>query len=302
MLKKSYERSGRVLIALLLASALFATAPARADEATKASPTLVNFTGAGGETSTHDLTDDRAPGILDKLYVNYFGIFHGESINNISSPYTVDRKGALSTYSGVNFDSEITAAYMFTDNIGAGPDIPFLLVPVLGQGVILGDLGVKAFDTKTVSYRGLNLYTNLILQGATSKSSQAHNETLGVKMTPYVRYSFPRSRFSVGAWSEEKAYLGVTSDKTFKLYAAPYVNYRLTSTLSLNLEYEAEAHHNLGDTGMMNFTMYQTDIEPGLVWMITPKVMFNPYLQVFTTGTVSSDNMALGAVISATVL
>jgi hypothetical protein len=268
MIKKTYRLSGLALVAVL--GLVVPGTQTRADDARPAAPTLANFTGSVGESSTHDLTDSHAPGILDKLYVNYFGIFHGESLSNLSSPYTVDRNGQLSTYSGVNFDSEITAAYMFTDNIGAGPDIPFLLVPVLGQGVILGDLGVKV--------------------------------TMCVKMTPYVRYSFPKSRFTVGAWTEEKAYLGVTYDKTFKLYAAPYVNYRLTSTFSLNLEYEAEAHHNIGDTGMMNFTMYQTDVEPGVVWMITPKVMFNPYVQIFTTNSVSSDRTALGAVISATVL
>lgn len=288
-------------IAVAIFVAALSAVSAQADGGS--SPKRVSFTDTpSAGSSTMSTNDASGPSLLDRLYVNYFGIFHGEPLNNLGSTYTVDRNGVQSKYSAINLDSEITTAYMFTSDFGVGPDIPFLLVPVMGQGVILGDVGVKAFDRKTISYRGFDLYTNLILQAPTSKASEARNETMGVKMTPYVRYSFPKSRFTVGAWTEEKAYLGVTTDKTFKLYGAPYVNYRLTSNFSLNLEYEMEAHHNVGDVGMMNFTMYQTDLEPGVVWMITPKIMFNPYLQIFTTNQISSDNMALGAVISATVL
>lgn len=159
---------------------------------------------AHADAASVSTTEAGGTSLLDSLYVNYFGVFHGAPINNLGSPYTVDRKGAPSTVSAINFDSEITAAYMFTRDIGVGPDIPFLLVPVMGQGVILGDLGVKAFNKKTISYKGFDLYTNLILQAPTNKGSQARGETMGVKMTPYFRYSFPKSRFTVGAWTEEK--------------------------------------------------------------------------------------------------
>jgi hypothetical protein len=265
-------------------------------------PSLTPVAYSSGEVSTASKAEPMGGNVLmDKVYLNYFATFHGASFKDLGSPYTVDATGKPSTHSGVNLDSELTAAYMFNSDFGVGPVVPFLLVPVFGQGIILGDVGIKAFDKKTVSYRGLSIYANAIIQAPTSKSSQDRGMTFALKTTPNVRYSFPASRFTVGAWTEAKAYFGVTTDKTFKLYGAPYVNYQLLSSLSLNLEYEAEAHRNVGDP-YLNFTMYQTDLEPGFVWNITSHILINPYVQIFTTNQISSDHIALGAIISATLL
>ena len=240
------------------------------------------------------------PSLLDSLYFNYFAIYHGAPMSNLASSYTLNNRGNPSKM-GIYLDSEITTAYMIDSNIGFGPDIPFLLVPVQGQGIILGDVGVKFFDIKTISWKGFRLYTNLILQAPTSKASEANNLSLGVKSTPYFRYNIPGSRFILGAWTEIKSYLGVTTDKDFKLYGAPYVGYQIAPTVALNFEYELEAHHNVG-TPTLAFSTYQSDVEPGFVWAITPKILLNPYLQFFTNNKVTMDTMSIGAVISATVL
>ena len=246
-------------------------------------------------------TSAASESILKNLYINYFGTFHGPSTKDLSSPYTVDRTGKTGKY-GINFDSELTTAYMIDPSIGIGPVVPFIVTPVLGQGFLLGDVGVKAFDKKTISTSNFNLYTNLILQAPTSDSSKARDMTLSIKTTPNARYNFSGTRVAIGAWTEAKAYLGVTKEKTFKLYAAPYANYRLTSNLSLNLEYEMEWHHDVGQPGLVGFAAYQTDLQPGFVWNITPHVMVNPYVQIFTTNAMSTERMALAAIISASVL
>lgn len=238
--------------------------------------------------------------ILDNFYLNYFGIYHGASMNHLASPRELDNRGNPSKFM-INFDSEITAAYLFSPEIGIGPDIPFLLVPVVGQGAILGDVGIKAFDRKTLTTNNFTLYTNLIIQAPTSKASQAHNMTFAIKTTPYFLYHFPQTRFTMGVWSEAKTYLGVTSDKSFKLYAAPYLSYRIHPTFSVNLEYEYETHHNVG-TSFSDFTGYQSDFQPGVVWNVSPHITFNPYLQVFTNSRISLDRTALGAIFNATLL
>ena len=121
-----------------------------------------------------------------------------------------------------------------------------------------------------------------------------------VKTTPNFRYDVPDSRLAVGSWGEAKAYLGALKGKLFKAYAAPYVNYQLTPKLSLNVEYEIEADHFVGTTPF-DFKMFQTDLCPGFVYMVTPKVLINPYLQVFTTDRIAMDHTAMGAVISASI-
>jgi hypothetical protein len=101
------------------------------------------------------------------------------------------------------------------------------------------------------------------------------NELVVNNTTPAIRYSFPRSRFSIGAWNEAKEYAAVTSGATFKLYTLPYVNYQLTSSFSLNVGYEYEAHHNVGDLPG-RFSTYQMDAQPGFVWSISKSVPLSP--------------------------
>jgi hypothetical protein len=127
--------------------------------------------------------------------------------------------------------------------------------------------------------------------------------TFAIKTTPNVRYLIPQSNFKVGAWTEAKSYLGVTQGKAFKLYAAPYVGYSLSDSLALNVGYEMEAdHYPIPGISSLDFKSYQTDLQPGVVWNITPHIMVNPYVQLFTGNKVTLDNSALGAVISATLL
>jgi hypothetical protein len=239
--------------------------------------------------------------LMDHLYLNYFAVYHGGPLRDPSSPYMVDQKGALSS-KAINLDTEITTAYLLGDGIGIGPDIPFLLVPVFGQGLVMGDVGIKAFNSKTIYSGGLRVGTNILVQAPTNGYSQQRNMTVALKSTPFVRYDIPRSRFTVGAWTEIKEYFGVTFDKSFKAYAEPYVNYQLSRRFSLSVAYEMEAHHNVGDLGMLSFTNYQTDLQTGFIWAVTPKIFLNPYLQFFTTNRATLDTSALGATINATLL
>jgi hypothetical protein len=287
-----------VILALAIA-ALSAWSVAHADSTTALAPTA--DAASGVSISSVDTNFDR---FLQNTYFNYFAIFHGPSMTAVDSPYTIDRNGKQNnspTAIGMNFDSEITAAYMVTSNIGIGADIPFLLSPVLGQGVVLGDLGGKIFEKRLTDDPNLFISTNLIIQGPTSKASEARDLNIAFKTTPAIRYNFHDSRFSIGSFNEIKYYQGVSMYQTFKLYADPYVNYILTPKLSLNFAYELEYHHNVNDTGYLNFTTYQTDFMPGFVYMITPKVLFNPYVQIFTDQTVAMDHTAIGAIISASI-
>jgi len=232
---------------------------------------------------------------------NYFGTFHGPNLTHIDSPYTVNEKGALSSRSAINFDSDVTLAYRVNANTGIGVDVPFLVFPVMGQGMVMNDLGLKAYNLHTVQYGGFNIDTNLFVQAPTSDYSQLRHMKVGLKTTPAVRYRFAGSRFTVGSWNEAKAYVGVTTGKAFKLYTLPYVNYRINPNWALNLGYEMEADHFVG-TSPMDFTAFQADIQPGFVYNFTPHISVNPYLQIFTANRITSETTAVGAVINATLL
>jgi hypothetical protein len=122
----------------------------------------------------------------------------------------------------------------------------------------------------------------------------------GFETTPYIRYVVPHSRFTVGAWTEVKNYAGSRSGKLIKTWWNPYVAYSLTSKLEANLGYELEYDSFSGVPG--GFSVYESDFQPGLNWIINSHVVINPYLQFFTNNRLSYDTMAFGANFVARVL
>ena len=277
-----------------------ASASAYAEES--ATATAIPAVGtSSGETSA------ARGSLMDDLYINYFGIYHGPSLNNLTSPYTLSRKGLTNTKSlsdGTNnmgFDSELTAAYMITKSIGIGPYIQFYAFPVQGYGITMGDVGIKLFNKHFVHTDNLNVYANMILEAPVNYDKD-RGVDVKIKMTPNFRYDFRSTRFSAGMWTEETMYVGVSpliaDNKAFKLDFLPYVNYQLTPKLAATLTYEYETDHVAGKSNL-DFKMFQTDIMPGFSYFVTPKILVNPYLQFFTTEKLAMDRTGLGAVVSA---
>ena len=242
--------------------------------------------------------------LMDDLYLGLISTYHGPGVTHMSEPFTQNKDGKTiaKNSSAMYFDSEIAAAYLFTPSIGVGPVVPFFYYPVFGKGFTLGDIGLKIFDRKFFSTHDLNLSANLTVQAPTSDYSRGKNRDMSfaLKMTPHVRYLVPDSRYSFGAWTEQKAYFGVVSGKTLKLYLAPYVNYQQSPNFSWNLEFEAEADHFKGNSNW-DLTLYQTDIMPGFVYRITPRIIVNPYVEIFTSQKISMNNTGVGAFLSASI-
>jgi hypothetical protein len=122
------------------------SALARADSSTSAIDLPANTLSTGNPSGFHLNPDD--------FYLNYFATYHGAPLDNPTSSHTVNVNGALSPTSAINFDSEVTTAYMITKDIGIGPDIPFQIYPTLGHGLSLGDVGLKTFDKNYVNANG----------------------------------------------------------------------------------------------------------------------------------------------------
>lgn len=239
---------------------------------------------------------------LDSLYVNYFANFHGSPLNDPSFFKTPNTNSAVGKQGrNMYFDSTLTTAYKITQDIGVGPEINFDLEPVLGRGATLKDSGIKAYNRHQIQSGGFNVSSNLILQAPTDYSRQQGID-FSVKTTPNVRYDVPASRFTVGSFTEAKAYLGAnTGKKSFKLYAGPYVNYQLSPSFALTTVYEMEANHFTGKP-KLDFTSVNTDLQPGVRWNITRNVLVNPYVNLYTGNKITAANSSIGAIISATVL
>src|SRR5437868_1507206 len=100
---------------VLLAVSTFTMSSFVLAEEQKAAVPAAPATGEVGTTSTQ-----AAPSIVDSLYLNYFAVFHGMPLNNMGSPYTIDNTGKQSKTNAINFDSDISAAYMVSKNTGIG--------------------------------------------------------------------------------------------------------------------------------------------------------------------------------------
>ena len=261
------------------------------------SATSSSASSTAGTSTANDIVKNN--NLMEKMYLGLSSTFHGPSLNNLSSPYTTNKAGNIdSTGRGVNFDTTVTAAYLFTPTVGLGIDVPFYYHMTQGHDTILGDLGVRFFDKALYKDSSTTVQTAAIIQAPTSAYSRNNGQTLGLKIAPSIRHNFSDSRFAIGASTDAKAYLGVIRGKTFKLWAMPYVNYQLTPNLSLNVGYEMEAHH-MRNASTFDFTSHQTDFTPGIIYMITPKIMVNPFLLVYTTDKIEMNHTGLGAVLSA---
>ena len=240
--------------------------------------------------------------IGNNIASDYFTFYHGPTIKDMNSQYSTDNTGHLNKRAVTGLDGEFNVDYMFdrAAGIGIGPTIPFIYSNIPEKGFMIGDVGIKTIDKKTIDTGNFRLYTSLYLQAPTSAYSQSLGMKYAVKTTPYVWYNIPNSRFKIGAWTEAKYYAQVLGDKDFKLYAAPYVNYRLSNKFALNLEYEMETHHPIG-APVTQFVGYQQDLQPGFIWFITEHMMVNPYL-ILMTNNIATNTTGLGAVFSATLL
>jgi hypothetical protein len=253
-----------------------------------------------GEVNENQATINVNPSAfsLDKFYAGFYGSLQGSKLNNIGSPYELSASGNP-TQQAMTLASDVTAAYLITPDIGIGTYIEMNITPVLGQGITMLDVGLTTFNRKLVYHNGLTIFANAIVEAPVDTYDIQRGMIVGLETTPYIRYELPHSRFSVGAWTELKNYTGATSGKLVKTYYNPYVAYQILPQLSANFGYELEYDYFAHSTGM---SVYETDLQPGLLLFITPKLIFNPYVQWFTNNRLTMDSAAFGASLVARIL
>lgn len=239
---------------------------------------------------------------FEHLHFTLFSNYKGPNVGDIGSAETVNANGVKNARQRQYFDTDVMAAYKLGSSTGVGIVMPFWLITTKGQEFSLGDMGIKLYDKKAYSTKDLTIGANLILQAPTSAFSKTQGMTMGVKTTPSIRYNVPKSRFTLGAWTEAKAYVGVdaANGKLFKLWGAPFVSYQLAPKLSGILQYEYEASHFV-NTAPLDFRTVQHDILTGVSYMFSPQLMVEPYVVFYTTQKLSMSNAALGAIISASI-
>lgn len=118
---------------------------------------------------------------------------------------------------------------------------------------------------------------------------------------PFAIYDIPDTHWRIGTWSDFRYLSGVTEDMIYKVWLGPYVTYKLNDKWALTCMWETETHNNVGDKAFQ-FTNVLSDFQPGFTWQITPKMKLNPYVLLFPSNHLATDQTGIGAVFYAQIL
>lgn len=273
--------------------------PAEAAPAVSA-PVGETASGSSASVPTGTSTSSTSRSLMDDLYFTFFTNFKGPNLSNLGSAETVNAIGNTNPKQRMYFDTDVMAAYKIGSTYGLGVSVPFWLITTKGQEFSIGDVGIRFYERRLVNTKDLTIGTNVTLQAPTNEFTKLSGMDFGVKVSPAIRYNIPFSRFTLGAWTEAKAYVGVNKGKSFKLWGAPYISYQIAPKLSGILQYEHEGNHLKGKSAL-DFTTVQSDIVTGLSYMVAPNLIVNPYVAFYTTEKISMDHSMLGAIITASI-
>lgn len=242
--------------------------------------------------------NNAALGSLKKdIYADFATTYHGPTVGRFGR-YSQNAVGEVDPGALAGFEAWFNTAWVLDHEreIAIGPDLWFVYQPGReGRDQFqLQDVGLKAFHKSVVVTDHLRVYASASVQAPTSDYAREHGMTFALRSTPWVMYDVGQTRWRLGSWSDLRWLAGVRSDMDFKLYLQPYVAYRLNDRWMLNLAYETEAHHDVGDRAL-EFRNILSNFQPGAVWQVAKNVKLTGYLLLFTRQHLSTDNTGLGA-------
>jgi hypothetical protein len=233
------------------------------------------------------------------ISINYFGIFYGGAVSDPGSGFQPNYAGDQNENAPVHLRNFLALNYGVTQEIGVSAVGYWAWQPAMDQAFQLRDPFLRMSHNSIVSIGNLNLYGDLRLHMPVSTVSREYDMLFGAQTVQALTYGFENSDLSLGLYASQRmnwfGSQGYGNDTEF--YLAPCVSYQLASNVALNVLYEMQASHPYGNSfGTLNND--GTDLEPGVIWDITPNLMLNPYLHFLTGGKVNMDTTSFGMMMS----
>ena len=234
-----------------------------------------------------------------RLSFDYYGLFFGPSPGNWSSFQTrpngelnLDRPVLMKNWASLSTsalkDWEISAAAYW------------IWVPVQGQDFWLRDPYLRLARPQILtSDSPVQLYADLRWHPGISSFSRERDQLFGLQLFSMFHYPIPTSGWSLGLLgSARKNFFGPEPQGlSWEFYLAPQARYAFDDRLSFQLLYEMNAAQDSQDpTGTM--VSDGTDLEPSLLWQISPRVSLNPFLTLYVGEGLKPRNTALGMGVS----
>ncbi len=231
---------------------------------------------------------------LQRFNLSLLTIFYGPSIRN-PSRLQPNLAGEPDPDRPVNLRSFVNLGYNFSDRLAVTGTAYWAYQPFLDQKVLLQDPFIRFSDASLVREGPFNLYGDFRVHFGVSSSSRQADQYFGLQTVQVATYEIPESHFSFTASGALRSNIfgkyGYGYD--LEMYLGPSVNYQISPTLLATLLYEMRASHIFG-TKFGQLTNDGTDLQPGLSWEVTPRIMLNPYLNLLTGGKINLNTTTFG--------
>ena len=241
--------------------------------------------------------------LSEQIYFDFASVFHGPTVDRFG-PISVNSRGNRDPKALFGFDNEANIAYLYDREReeGIGLDIQFSDdTEKPNKAFDMGDVGLKWFRHNTIDNGDLIVSTDAYLQAPTSVDSREDHMQWAFDTTPYVIYNVPGTRWRLGAWTEFRYRSGVDAGYVSRFYGAPYVVYKMNDKIWLQLLAESRTDHEVGKDWYV-FRNTRTDIQPGVIWRVTPNVKIMPHLVYFPDNPKALEQMSVAVTVYARVL
>lgn len=279
--------------------------------------------GAIREVKRNSLIDEE---FFEKHFrFSYWGDYSGSSLSSFDVASRPSAEGALDN--PVKLYNSFTLGYQVRPSMTAYAQPRFNWEYGVGVSALDPRIGVK--NSSFLKSGNFNMYANLTIELPFRTSTRDAGKLLAPGSFQVTTYSFPDSRFTIGAESGFRIH--VFSKPTYTspdgseellptpqdtvigsgvanasgvdtwIYIGPFVSYQVTPWLSASMRWELEAERYRGN-GFFVYESVGSNLKTFLNWSGIDGLALSPYIKVSPTSDsgVTADNSAIGMEISGT--
>lgn len=284
-------------------------APAKVEAAT---------TGGATHVSAAQAVAPAQDSVMSRLSSNYIGTYHGPAISNFNRFAPDEDKGIDTTMGGAQYmENSLRIGYKLNDDLALGGAFEGMWSVAGSQDFLVTDPFIRISDSNIWKKGDFALSGDFRYYAPINQTSRARDQIGQFRLN--TTEAFTMGRWNFGGYTTLRRYAYATEGqveivngkevgvnrRTWRSYVGPFVNYQVTPKLALTGLYEAGGIQMEGDS-LLHWNREFTDLEVGFNYDITSRISVNPYLNIFTGSSqvrlLSSDNISLGAVVSATFL
>lgn len=234
-----------------------------------------------------------------KFSAYYYALLYGPPVKNPTSSLHPQPNGKLDPSKRVQLRNYIGLTYHLNEKIGITPTAFWTVQAGPVKNFAIQDPFVRVSYNSILSSEWFNWYGDVRFHLPISTGSRENDLLAGVQTFHAFSYLFGESGFNAAIYTGVRlnsfGKYGYGND--VEVYFAPFAAYQLTDNLALSLLYEMGASHGFGDP-LGKIYSDGTNVQPGVIWDITPSLSFNPYLNFYPADGFNLRSTSLGMTLS----